>query len=228
MSPRPPRTALRRAAAGALLLALLPPAAAQEVHTERPQVLPADFHGANVLAGLSPALVIMRPTDDPRRRFDRFVAAGTLPAGLSPRSLHTGGYRTLQPLASHALGPEISVSLALAYPLALDRVAHRGTCRDLFAALGTDGILALATTSYMPPTVDQEDRLCRRGAMAFTVVGTPVTWLCSDFARLPRQTAALALIHEALHYAGLPERPVVDAAPSPGQINRLVARRCGL
>ncbi len=211
-----------------LTLAIVPAASAQEPRRERPRTLPAEPRSSTVFAALTPALVIVRPTDNPLHRFNRFVDTGVLPTGLSPAVLRAGGYRGLQPLASRALGPDASVNLALGFSLALDRVARRESCAELFAALGTDGLLALTTTSYMPPTAEQESRLCRRGAMAFTVVGTPVTWLCGTFGRLPRQTAALALIHEALHYAGLPEQPVEAAAPTPAQINRLVAKRCGL
>ena len=40
--------------------------------------------------------------------------------------------------------------------------------------------------------------------------------------------AAMLLLHEALHYAGLPERPVHRGAMSSKEISTLVRNRCGL
>ena len=58
-------------------------------------------------------------------------------------------------------------------------------------------------------------------------VGQPVTFLCPTFAFLKRTEAATVLIHEALHYAGLPEQPSDPHALSPLAISSIVAGHCG-
>jgi len=42
------------------------------------------------------------------------------------------------------------------------------------------------------------------------------------------EQAAMVVIHEALHHAGLPERPHDKKAMTSGQINDMVREACGL
>ena len=63
---------------------------------------------------------------------------------------------------------------------------------------------------------------------AFTEVGSSVTYLCRDFGRLAPEQAAIRLVHEALHHAGLPEAPADPTALASAEINELVARDCRL
>ena len=74
------------------------------------------------------------------------------------------------------------------------------------------------------------ERVCSRGlgAAAFTLVGSPRTVVCPGFDRLAIEEAAVIVLHEALHSAGLGERPLDPDAPNGGEINRLIRVACGL
>ena len=63
---------------------------------------------------------------------------------------------------------------------------------------------------------------------AYTFVGASTTWLCPDFKRLPIEHAALVLIHEALHHAGLTEKPHDQGAMTSREINTMVTTACQL
>ena len=97
----------------------------------------------------------------------------------------------------------------------------------MFASLGADGIEALNATLYFP--IDNPIRrrdFCQR-FLTYTYVGASATWVCPDFKRLPVERAALVLIHEALHHAGLTEYPVDPDAMSSLAIDKMVKRNCG-
>ncbi len=64
--------------------------------------------------------------------------------------------------------------------------------------------------------------------MAFTSLGSAVTRLCPGFARLDDERAAVILLHEALHRAGLDEWPHDPDGLTPQGINELVREGCGL
>ena len=69
----------------------------------------------------------------------------------------------------------------------------------------------------------REAAMCRAGVAAFTGPGSRVVFVCGDrFARIGRSRAEQVVIHEMLHTLGLGERP-----PLPGEIDRVIARRCG-
>jgi hypothetical protein len=70
--------------------------------------------------------------------------------------------------------------------------------------------------------------LCK-GSVAYTFVGggAPI-WLCREFSRLTDKGAAMIIIHEALHHAGLTEWPKDPKGMRSGRINRMVTKRCGL
>ncbi len=105
---------------------------------------------------------------------------------------------------------------------------HDG-CRDLFVALGSNGLSELDETTYHWVTSQEERRLCAKiNAAAFTWVNATRTCLCPDFTRLDSYQLAVALIHEALHHAGLPEMPPDPLAMTSAEINTLVKRHCRL
>ncbi len=132
-----------------------------------------------------------------------------------------------RPRVSDDLGQRRETLLEEAFALAVSRLGERPECRAMFAELGTDGIVRLATTSYRATTPSMERTVCR-DAVAFTVVGSPQTRLCRSFARQPVRRAASDLLHEALHWAGLSEKPLDPDGLTPGQITRMVQERCGL
>jgi hypothetical protein len=63
---------------------------------------------------------------------------------------------------------------------------------------------------------------------AFTVVGSNWTGLCRDFSQLTDLEAAVVLLHEALHHAGVTEWPLDPDARRSSEISADVGRRCGL
>ena len=132
------------------------------------------------------------------------------------------------PRASSRLTAGVARRLDEAFGLALERVKANPTCRELFDPLARDASSALERGLFVAASGQQEIRLCRRGVSAFTEVGSAVTYLCRSFGRLAPRQAALRLVHEALHQAGLPEAPASPTALASVQINELVARDCRL
>jgi hypothetical protein len=120
-------------------------------------------------------------------------------------------------------------TLQQAYPLALERVREVDSCRELFAQLGAEGVGTLGATVYRPAGSQRELEICSSTtALAFTGIGSSQTRLCLGFGSQSRETAAMILIHEALHAAGMTEQPYDPEALSSFQINRMVLRACDL
>jgi hypothetical protein len=119
--------------------------------------------------------------------------------------------------------------LQKAYPLALQQLREKDSCQGLFTELGADGVEMLSTTVYRPAMTNRELEICaERGAVAFTSIGGPHTRLCGEFGRRAPQEAAMILIHEALHHAGMSEWPHDPDALKSTQINSLVIKNCKL
>jgi hypothetical protein len=114
-----------------------------------------------------------------------------------------------------------------AFPVAVERVRRHPQCRNLFAQFETDGLEKLAASLYYRPTPAMEIGVCRRGAVAYTFVNRPQVGLCKGFASLNSVQAASVLIHEALHHAGLTERPGDPQGLHPRQIDSMVGEACG-
>jgi len=135
----------------------------------------------------------------------------------------------VQPIIARNVGPLERRLLASAFPLSIRQLHRYPACRELFEDLGTDALLVLSTTIYLsPPSLDALSACNSLDAVAFTRVGQQTTILCPTFARLSLPRAAVVVLHEGLHYAGMPERPGDPAARSSSEINRLVENRCGL
>jgi hypothetical protein len=115
----------------------------------------------------------------------------------------------------------------MGFKLALERLDREPTCRALFGELGADARDMLGRSVYHRATPELERFNCA-SADAVTRVGSTVTWVCSRLAQESREQAALILIHEALHFAGLPESPPTPGAMSSKEINDRIADRCGL
>ncbi len=133
-----------------------------------------------------------------------------------------------KPRLNGALPFDVTRKLLGGFPLALERVRELASCRGLFEPLVVSGVERLSTTLYTPENAKRTNDSCDKGAMAYTYVGSPVTHLCAGFGKLSREQAAIVLIHEALHFAGLPEAPSTPDALTSRQINRLVQKACGL
>ena len=108
--------------------------------------------------------------------------------------------------------------------IAEGRLREHASCRELFDAFGRDGWEELNQSHYHWAATDA----CPRNASAYTWVGASRTCLCPSFADLSSKQAAVALIHEALHHAGLTEQPADPLGMTPNQIDQLVKASCRL
>ncbi len=120
----------------------------------------------------------------------------------------------------------VAVNLRRAFIQAERRLVEVDACSELYSELGASGLVKLRQTFYLPATSRQESQVCASGALAFTQVGSPLTRLCRRFGHVDVDRAALALLHEALHFAGLGEHPVTPGAPTSVQIDRAVRAAC--
>lgn len=132
------------------------------------------------------------------------------------------------PRVSSKLSPRLSRKLESAFDLAVAHIEENPECQRLFSDLARGPRETLAQALYNPAPGRFEQQVCRRGVSAFTRVGSATTYLCRSFARLAPPRAAAAVIHEALHQAGLPEAPGYPGAPLSNEINEWVAARCQL
>lgn len=114
-----------------------------------------------------------------------------------------------------------------AFEIAAQRVRQRPECAGLFAPFGVDGADLLARSLYLPAGPQRQTTRCRH-AFAVTEIGGPTTWVCRKVTAHSDERVAVALIHEALHHAGLREYPADPWAMLSGEINNLVMEGCGL
>lgn len=146
----------------------------------------------------------------------------------------TGG--DVERIETASMGPRISgtlpertdAKLREAFPVALQRINDIEECQSLFTTLGADALEKFTTSSYRATTAQMEVRACQRGVSAFTYVGSPQTRLCRRFASLGTERAAATLIHEALHWAGLSEKPQDKDGLDARDIDRMVKKSCDL
>ena len=124
--------------------------------------------------------------------------------------------------------PDVRAKVIESFGLAVSQVRTIEPCRGLFARLGADAGDHLRRTLYYPATPEVQEKRCAKGVLAATNPGSSITWLCPGFKSLTTRRAALVLIHESLHFAGLPERPQVAGAMSSAEINDLVHDACRL
>jgi hypothetical protein len=142
------------------------------------------------------------------------------------RSIATG--RTFEPRILREMSDRMRNRLVSSFQLAIDRVREVPECGNLFTELGADGVDTIADIRFTPIGIYGARANVCKGKIAYTYVGGGPIWLCRDFSRLTDKKAAMIIIHEALHHAGLTERPEdPDAMPSAG-INRMVSQKCGL
>jgi hypothetical protein len=162
----------------------------------------------------------------------------TAPAVAAVAVTGSLGYdQPVDPWIHRKMDPSVRARLEAGFDLAVERVREIESCADLFTRLGADGIEMLKTGLYLPVhSYRHEVVVCGRdpatnswGAknLAYTKVGGTPTWICRHFSRVSTETAAIAVIHEALHHAGLGERPHDRMAMSSIEITELVTTECG-
>jgi len=157
--------------------------------------------------------------------------AGLVEVAPTAESSNAGLWYTVyrqgkKPLSPGSMDAGIRFKLERAHAVALQRVAEVETCGGLFADFEADGLEMLLRSVYLQANPGQEHEVCGLGAAAWTAVGRPHTTLCPRFSRMTTDRAAIILIHEALHFAGMKEKPHDPDAMSSAQINRLVSDRC--
>lgn len=131
------------------------------------------------------------------------------------------------PWIHHGMPRKARAKLEAAFDLAVRRIREVPECGELFAKLDADGVEMLRTALYFPigsPTKEVE--MCG-AADAFTYVGEAPTFLCRKFYRLTDERAAMVLVHEALHHAGLTEWPADPEGMKSIAINQMVSDSCG-
>jgi len=156
------------------------------------------------------------------------IAAGGA-SGLITVTLDSTARQDLRPATpwmSKTIPNSVKGKLQNAYELAVSRVRELPECAGLFSALNADGTGALTKTYYYPADPRLEKKLCR-GAAAFTQVGAPQTYVCRRYASMSNEFAAMLLVHEALHHAGLTEYPHDRKAMRSHEINVMVSEACG-
>jgi hypothetical protein len=182
-----------------------------------------------------------RPTAQhwPARFALALAAAAALPANGAPVDLTpnqgapaaAGGPATAgltsRPRVFGNLSERTRRNLSVGYELATQMVRWEGPCSALFDRLGAAGIESLIAAFYAEPTGGERAATCRGSVAAFTAPGSPIVKLCPEFGALHPHAAGLVLVHEALHSAGLPERPATPGTASSAEINELVERVCG-
>ena len=131
-----------------------------------------------------------------------------------------------------SMSPKLSTinrrKISDAFEVALERIREVPECRNLFTDLGADGETALSMVVFLPVgRAEARGGVCR-GSSAYTIVGGGPVWVCRDFSRLSDTQAAMVIVHEALHHAGLNEYPKDPEAMTSREINAMVMDHCGL
>lgn len=150
------------------------------------------------------------------------------PLAVQQTVFEDGVSSKIQPHTSGPLTARSARNLFSGFAVALERVREIPSCGALFETFTVSGVEMMAHTFYVAPNVVEDREFCVGGVTAFTQLGGRVTRLCPSFGDVDRQTAALLLIHEALHSAGMPESPSTAGAFTPNEINRLVKSACGI
>jgi hypothetical protein len=148
-------------------------------------------------------------------------------AGGDPRvASSVGEPRAARPTVTRNLLAPVRRQLSLAFHFAQENIQVHPGCSALFRRFGVDGLEVLARVRFDAATFEKNVSVCKHGVAAYTVVGTGQIRLCPGFGVLSVPGAALVIIHEALHSAGLTERPSDPGGLSTQEINRLVEASC--
>jgi len=143
----------------------------------------------------------------------------------------------VKPWIHKSMSAPVRGRLEAGFELALERVEKIEACGDLFTRLGANGLEMLRDTLYFPvDSYRREIEVCGRNPttnslvaenLAYTKVGARTVWICRNFAHVSTEDAAAAVIHEALHFAGLSEQPIDRLAMTSVEITEMVKDSCG-
>ena len=133
--------------------------------------------------------------------------------------------RLRNPRSEGSMPPDVRGKLNGAFREAMLTVREREECQGLFVSLGKRGDYTLANAVYV---AGGATGLCADEIPAWVHVNHPRTMVCDRFGRLDVKEAAVQLLHEALHSAGLNEWPHQSNALRPREISALVRQHCFL
>jgi hypothetical protein len=172
--------------------------------------------------------VVVISTGDPWAA-DRLEAPGSMTSAAVTTAIATAAAErdsAIDPYIDPKIPDPVQEKLHAAVALAAARIEEVEECNDLFAKLGADGLEMLSTTLFFPArALNRRDGVCRRAA-TYTTVGGKSTFVCPEFSSLSDERAAMYVIHEALHHAGLSEKPLDRRAMTSLQINTMVSTKC--
>jgi len=156
------------------------------------------------------------------------LAAQAAVAGEPSNISQVGAPPVAKPRVSGNLLVPVRHQLSLGFFLAQTRIRTHPTCSALFGRFGADGADLLAKLRFDGATFEGSSNACGRGGVpAYTKVGSHLISLCPGFGVLSIAGAAQTVIHEALHSAGMSEKPVDPEGLTPQEINRMVKVSCG-
>lgn len=139
------------------------------------------------------------------------------------------GVVEIEPWIHPRMDDGLRARVEMAFEIAAERVQEVEACAELFTEFGVDAKETLGSALYWP-VISYRDvkKICGRRTLAFTFVDSPLTFMCPDFEGVSDQRAAQIIIHEALHNAGLKEKPQYAGvgAKSPAAIDSMVAKSC--
>jgi hypothetical protein len=157
------------------------------------------------------------------------VSGGFVPASVEVAAV-TGSVdreAPVEPWIHSNMPADVREKLQAAVRIAAVRIEEVEECGELFFRLDADGREMLKATLYIPvASYNRKDGICRRAA-AYTKVGARSTFICPEFSRLSDERAAMFVVHEALHHAGLTEKPQYRRGMTSLAINSMVGRSCG-
>ncbi len=183
-----------------------------------------------LLAGLwltiSSASAQPAPTKGTPDTLQPAVAAGLDIRRDTVRNDLTASLRSIRPKVTGLLPASLWSRLGPAYEVALESLQSKPACATLFTERGVVGFELLLKVSFAP-AAEGDRATCTRSVGAVTEVGGRQIRLCPSFETLSPFSAALVLIHEALHDAGMGENPPDTGSLTSGEINQLVRARCG-
>lgn len=149
----------------------------------------------------------------------------------SSAALGTEGLANQHAVSTRGFVPAaLRFRLTSAHELARSRLATHAPCRELFDSMGADGLTILEGSTYSMARAGAEQSICsERSAAAFTTVNGQRVHLCPRlFSGLAVHKAAMILLHESLHRAGLSEWPHNPDGLRSVEINALIRDRCRL
>ncbi len=154
------------------------------------------------------------------------AAATTLTAAANISLPSSNTPVEIEPWIHGGMPEVVRARLEAGFAITVEKVQEVPECRALFEELGADALETLRTGLYLPIASHRKEKAVCRGAVAFTNVGAAATFVCRDFSQMTDERAAMYVVHEALHHAGLTEQPHNPGAMTSRAINRMVTDAC--